>query len=237
MSRVIPKEQLTAYQRWELGSFDPPRPVPPPAPPPPPPPPAPEDVLSVAMPTAEDLERIQQEAWKEAYEQGYAEGEKAGREAGYEAGFKTGEHHTQRLHQLAEALQVESLLQDEAIAREVLELALGVAQQILRTTLQVQPTLILGVIREALQSLPSLTGHHRIVVCPDDARLVREWLAKEHNHLSWKISEDPNISPGGFRFESAHSELDATMDTRWREIITALGSDTSWLARPDPQQS
>jgi flagellar assembly protein FliH len=233
MSRVIPKEHLTAYQRWELGSIDSgslepgsvvtvPEPSPPP---PPPPPPEPEPVFSVAMPTAEDLERIQREAWQEGYDLGVEEG----RKAGYDAGYKTGEEAAERLKQLAEALSVESLRQDEAIAREILELALNVAQQLMRATIKARPQSILVVIREALQSLPTLSGHHKVVVHPDDASVVHDWLAREHGHLSWKVLEDEQMSPGGFRFESAHTELDASMETRWREITGCLGTDTSWI--------
>jgi flagellar assembly protein FliH len=231
MSRVIPKEQLTAYQRWELGSIDSGSREPgsvviaPDLPPAPPPRPEPEPVLSVAMPTAEDLERIQREAWQEGYELGVEEG----RKAGYDAGYKTGEEAAARLRQLAEALQVESLRQDEAIAHEILDLALNVAQQILRATIQARPQSILVVIREALQSLPTLSGHHKVVVHPDDAVVVREWLDREHGHLSWKVLEDATMSPGGFRFESTNSELDASMETRWSEITGCLGSDTSWM--------
>lgn len=227
MSRVIPKEELTAYQRWELGSLDSgglgsersasaaePQP-----------PTEPEAVLSVALPTAEDLERIQQEAWQEGHDLGFAEG----RKAGYDDGYKTGEVHAQRLRQLAAALQVETLRQDEAIAREVMELALKVAQQMLHATIKLHPESILVVIREALLSLPTLSGHHRVVVNPADTDMVREWLTKEHGHLSWKVVENDQIAQGGFRFESAHSELDATMETRWREITACLGTDTAWM--------
>jgi flagellar assembly protein FliH len=229
MSRIIPKEQLTAYQRWELGSVDPlhervaaPTAVSP----------ATEDetILSVPMPTAEDLERIQQEAWQEGHALGYGDGRKAGYEAGYQEGKKAGEVHAQRLRQLAAALQVETLRQDEAIAREVMELGLNVAQQMMRATIKAHPESILVVIREALLSLPTLSGHHRVVVNPADVDIVREWLTKEHGHLSWKVVEDDQISQGGFRFESAHSEVDATMETRWREIAACLGTDTTWMA-------
>jgi flagellar assembly protein FliH len=229
MSRVIPKEQLTAYQRWELGSIDSgslqPGSIELPSEPPPSAPPEPEPVLSVAMPTAEDLERIQREAWQEGYDLGVEEG----RKAGYEEGYNTGEVHAERLRQLAEALQVESLRQDDAIAREVLDLALYVAQQVLRVTIQARPQSILVVIREALKSLPTLSGHHKVVVHPVDAGIVREWLAREHGHLSWKVVEDEQMSPGGFRFESAHNELDASMETRWREVAGCLGTETTWM--------
>ena len=231
MARVIPKEELTAYQRWELGSIDVAKPGPrgSMAAPPPSPPPKPEPVFSVAMPTAADLERIQREAWQEAYDQGHAEGRGAGYEVGYREGNREGEVHAERLRQLADALQVESLRQDEAVAREVLELALNVAQQMLRTTIKAKPQSVLVVIREALQSLPTLSGHHKVVVHPDDAPIVREWLAREHGHLSWKVLEDSQMERGGFRFESAHSELDASLETRWREITSCLGTETTWM--------
>ena len=221
MSRVIPKEQLTAYQRWELGSFEPipevediPQPLP-----------EPEPVLRVPLPTAEDIERIQQDAWQEGYDLGFMEG----RKAGYEDGYKTGEVHAERLRQLAEALQVESLRQDQSLAREVLELALQVAQQVLRVSIRTKPEGILAVIREALQSLPTLSGHHKVVVHPSDADVVRAWLEGEHGHLSWKVAEDAQMSPGGFRFESTHSELNASLETRWRETVGCLGTETSWM--------
>jgi len=226
MSRVIPKEQLTAYQRWELGSIDPVHPEPLPEPVAAlPTESVPETLLSVPLPTAEDIERIQREAWQEGHDLGFTEG----RKAGYEDGYKTGEEDAERLRQLADALQVESLRQDEAIAREVLELALNIAQQMLRASIQAKPESILVVIREALQSLPTLSGHHKVAVHPDDVALARAWLDREHGHLSWKVVEDAQLSRGGFRFESAHSELDASLQTRWREITSCLGTDTTWM--------
>lgn len=225
MSRVIPKEQLTAYQRWELGSFDAANPEPSPVETPAPPQPEPEEILSVPLPTAEDIERIQREAWQEGHDLGFSEG----RAAGYEAGYKTGEADVERLRQLADALEVENSRQDEAIAREVLELALGVARQMLRASIQAKPESLLTVIREALQSLPTLSGHHKVVAHPDDVPIVRDWLAREHGHLPWKVVEDTQLARGGFRIESAHSELDATLETRWREITGCLGTDTKWM--------
>lgn len=228
MSRVIPKEQLTAYQRWELGSVDP-RPEPPP-PPQPEPIPEPEPVISVALPTAEDLERIQKEAWQEGHDLGFAEGRKEGYAAGYQEGDQEARLHVERLRELVEALETEALRQDDALAREVLELALNVAQQMLRASIEIKPQSILVVIREALLALPTLSGHHKVVVHPSSLPIVKEWLAKEHGHLSWKVIADELMPPGGFRFEGAQNELDAGMETRWREITACLGTDTSWMA-------
>lgn len=233
MSKVIPKEQLTAYQRWELAAFEEERQaeaLPPPG--------APADTaepgdspaddtapLRVAFPTAEDLERIHQEAWQEGHDLGREEG----RRAGFEEGRQEGEAYARQLRVLAELLDVERLRQDEALAQEVLVLALGVARQVVGTSLRLKPELILEAMREALLSLPTLGGHYRVVVHPDSAQVVRDWLDQEHNHLSWKIVEDPHMEAGGFRFENAHSELDASLTTRWREVLECLGAKPEWL--------
>ena len=77
MSGIIPKEELAGMQRWELASFDR-RPSPAPAAPPPPPA---EEIVTVTesiepvhLPTAEEIERIHDEARKAGYEAGHTEG-------------------------------------------------------------------------------------------------------------------------------------------------------------------
>lgn len=232
MSKVIPKEQLTAYQRWELAAFEEhgqtpgvsPGVAPLPA----------QNVagtgedgvpVHVTLPTAEDLERLHQEAWQEGYNLGVEEG----RKAGYESGRQEGEKYVRQLRALAEALETDRVRQDEEVAKEVLALAITVAQQVVGTSLRVKPELLLATIREALLSLPSLSGHYRVVVHPDSAQVVKDWLSQEHGHLSWKLVEDEQMQAGGFRFESAHSELDASMQARWREIADCLGASTEWL--------
>lgn len=109
-------------------------------------------------------------------------------------------------------------------------MALAVARQILRTGLQVKSELILPVLREALANLPTLTGHTRLLVHPQHAAFVREFLANEHAQLSLKVVEDASLEPGGFRVVNAHGELDARIETRWQDIVSALGADSAWIA-------
>lgn len=226
MSKVIPKEQLTAYQRWELAPFDPDSSGGPET--------RSQDLSAsgdkspprVVLPTAEEIERLHQEAWREGYELGLDEG----RKAGFEAGRQGGEEHVRRLQSLVEALEARRLRQDEEVAREVLALALTVAQQVVRAAIRVKPDLLLDGIREALLSLPALNGHHKIATHPDYLEMVRDWLAHEHGHLSWKVVADPQMEPGGFRIESAYSELDGSLKTRWLEITDCLGADESWMS-------
>lgn len=228
MSKVIPKEQLTAYQRWELATFDDANDSP--AQPQLQPdaadasPAAPPDA-QVVLPTAEEIEELHQEAWQEGYQLGLEEG----RKAGLLAGQAEAERHAAELRALVAALEAGQLGQDQEVAREVLELSLVMARQILRSALRIRPELLLDAISEALKTLPALNGHHKIVTHPDSAQIVRDWLAHEHGHLSWKVVEDMQMEPGDFRFESAYSELDGRIRSRWIELSSCLGADESWL--------
>lgn len=222
MSKVIPKEHLTAYQRWELAPFEEGG--------------APHGRVrggnesasaKVVLPTAEEVESLHQEAWRQGHELGLEEG----RKAGYEAGMRAAEERLRLLAALVDTLDGARLRQDEEIAREVLALALTVAQQVVRKAIQVKPDLLLEALRDALLTLPVLNGHQKIAVHPDHVELVRDWLVHEHGHLSWKVLADPKLDPGSFRFESSHSELDGSLRARWREITECLGvDDDTWLS-------
>lgn len=223
MSKVIPKEQLTAYQRWELAAFDESADVPQHLE-------MPTEALSteekVVLPTAEAIERLHQEAWQEGHQLGMEEGRKAGMAAGQEVINQK----LMTLQGLLTTLEGAQLRQDQVIAREILELALVAARQVLRTALEVKPELILDAISEALKTLPSLNGHHKIVTHPDSAALVRDWLAREHGHLSWKVMEDAQMDAGSFRLEGTYNELDGRIQERWDELTRCLGADISWLS-------
>lgn len=224
MSRVIPKEHLTAYQRWELGAVEQPtraeswagEPATSPA----------EEIADkVVLPTAEEIERLHQEAWRE----GYAMGLEEGRRAGMEQGSREAVLYMRRIQELSEALDTERVVQDEQLAREVLDLALVVARQMLRAALFVKEDLLLEVIREALANLPTLSGPMQLAVHPDDVAQVREWLASEQGHGNIRVLGDPNLEHGGFRFLSPNSEMDGNIASRWREIVACLGTDVRWL--------
>lgn len=220
-SPVIPKEQLTAYQRWELLGFDE----------------APnrgragaaENAEAITLPTAAEIEQIHQQAAQEGFKIGHDEGFKTGYKAGYEEGRTTAEAVVKRLTVLAEALDKEQLRQDEEIARELLALALSVSKQMLRTALKVKAGLVMEVIREAMNALPSLSGHLRVMVHPDDIEPMRAFMESEYAHLTFKVAPDPRLEQGGFRIESSYSEVDGQLPTRWREIVDCLGDESEWL--------
>ena len=58
-------------------------------------------------------------------------------------------------------------------------------------------------------------------------------LGEQLAHNGWRIIEDGNITAGGCRVEAGASEVDATLETRWRRVLDAIGTSGEWL-EPKP---
>lgn len=230
----IPKEKLTAYERYELAAFD--------APPEPPPATVeshelPDSQLPVTpLPTAEELEHIHEEARQAGHNAGYAEGREQGYSQGYTEGHAAGRDEglaevraqAARLAALAEQLDGAARHLDQTVADDVLALALEVARQVIRQALRVKPELLLAVVREALVALPH-AERPLLYLHPDDATLVREHLGEQIQHAGWRVVEDMSVPPGGCRVEAGSSEVDGTLASRWKRTLDAIGLHQDWL--------
>jgi flagellar assembly protein FliH len=70
-----------------------------------------------------------------------------------------------------------------------------------------------------------------LLVHPADAALIRK-AAEDDSALAalpWKIVEDAHIERGGCRLETPTTEVDATLETRWRRVLASLGRDDPWI--------
>lgn len=216
MANIIPKEQLSAYQRWEMDSFQ-----------------EEDGRPALGLPTAEAIEAIQQQARDEGYQEGFQEGLEAGRQKGYADGKARAEQEAIRLGGLLGQLDASLAAVESQMAETLLDLALGVAKQMLRQSLDVRPELILPIVRDAINRLPQTNQHPQIFLNPVDAELVRAHLESELAHGHWRIQEDSQIAPGGCRLETAQCELDATIERRWQDVLETLGQSGAWLSAPE----
>jgi flagellar assembly protein FliH len=260
MSKLVPKEQQTAYQRWEMTSFGDERPSVVAKRPPPAPEPEPEPDLALDLTPAiseEELAELRELARADGHETGWAagreeglqsgreEGLASGREEGYAAGLAAGHAagHAAALEEgrAAAAFELEQLREmaqqfgealthaDQLIANDVLDLALHLARGMLGGALRVRPELILPVVRQAIDALPSLQLPAELALNPQDARVVREGIGEELEKDGWRIVEDAHIGRGGCRIDSASNQIDAQAATRWQRLTHGLGKDLEWL--------
>jgi flagellar assembly protein FliH len=200
-SPAMPKEQLTAYQRWELDSFDAPKTGP----------------TAAILPTAAQLERLHQQAHDEGYAAGHREG---GERAAVEA---------LRLQQIVAAMSEQSQQFDQRVADELLGLGLAIARQVLRQALTLRPELILAVVNEVLGQMPLSHQRARLILHPEDAALVRASLGERLKQSGWEIIENAEISRGGCRLEAAECDIDATLERRWQRVVEVIGNEHAWI--------
>jgi flagellar assembly protein FliH len=236
MASFDPKDQLQAYRRWEAVSFDQPAPSPPTTPatdeaaplqPAVPPRPFEETPLNaIPLPTAEDIERIENDAHVAGYTRGHEEGHAAGLAEIATTAARIGAFADQLTRALGEF--------DQQVGEHVLALALEVASQVMRSSIKAQPELILPIIREALAALPLHHGPVVMHINPDDGATVREHLGDQFAQGGWHIVEDRDITAGGCYITAGSSEIDAAVETRWQRVLDAIGCTSEWLEGRQP---
>ncbi|MBI1905622.1 MAG: flagellar assembly protein FliH [Rhodocyclales bacterium] len=213
---VARHQAVGAYQRWTPTAFDeevvaasakvdPPADKATSATPEPP---------SIKLPTAQDIEAM--------FEQARAEGMEAGRAEGLAAARAE----ATRLASLVSTMDAALDSVDDAVAEEIIALAIAVARRMVGQTLIDTPASIVDTVKEVLQQ----TSHNevRLHLHPDDAALVREHLATPLEQGHHRIVEDPAIQRGGCRAEATGSQIDATLETRWRRILEGMGRTSTW---------
>lgn len=227
MAGFIPKEELPTYQRWQVGSFDTqpsPANVAPPVL-------ADRDkeessTVQFHLPTAEEIERLHEDARAEGFKTGYAEGQAAAAEAAEAARSDEAARFFMLMKNLSDSLTG----MDQQIAEQVLDLALEVSRQVIRSTIETQRETLLPVIREAIAALPLHHAHVSLHLNPADAALVKGNIGEQLAQAGTQIFEDPTISSGGCKLVAGASEIDASIETRWKRVLEAIGATpTEWL--------
>ena len=248
------KNNLTAWERWELASLE--GNGPPPSRPPiharkpvqaevaPVVVEIPVPLEEVQIPTAEEIEQIHQQAHDTGYQEGREEGLRSGHEEGYQAGYKegrskgdsegrvAGETAATQLTAIAGKLDTALAALDGDVAEELTALALEIAREVLRQTIALHPETVVGVVRDALTQLPH--QHANIYLHPDDAALVRSYAGDQLTHAGHRIHEDARLQRNDVSIEAGGAHVDATLTTRWRRVVETLGRDVAWDGRSLP---
>lgn len=162
----------------------------------------------------------------------FSEAEAKGRVAGLAAGKKDYEPKVAALEERARTVQsmLDALSRplgqlDDQIHEQIATLAVRIARAVIRRELRMDPTQIIGIVRETVALLPASTHGPRVVLNPQDAALVRECLQPSGPEAAWSIVEDAVLARGDCRVYTDHAQLDARLDARLNEALAALIGD------------
>ncbi|PCH64721.1 MAG: flagellar assembly protein FliH [Gammaproteobacteria bacterium] len=205
---VLSSEEIaSAYQRWEAPRM-----------------------VSVSdledddhsMMTVQAIEKLQ----KEAQEEGFKTGFEQGTEAGYQAGLETGKQEISQqltvLNQIITALNTPLLDLDQQVENDLMNIVITMTRQLVRRELRAEPEHVIGAMRAALAVLPINDRKLKIYLHPQDIELVKKGLSVEQGDENWQWVEDPVLTRGGLRLETADTTVDATVEARLASVINKL---------------
>lgn len=225
----IPKEELTAYEKWELPLLDQQgNEV------------AREEERDVKPLTAGDIEAIRQAAWEDGHadgkvqglKEGHAEGVALGRKDGLEAGRTDGEKKaldTTRTEVNAKLARLESVMaelldpiqrHEDELETALVNLTTVLARAVIFRELSLDSSHIEKVVRHAIASLPSTRENVKVRVNPKDSVWVRD-VAGSFEAETFVVDDD-TILPGGCKVETRHSLVDFTVEKRFQKAVQGM---------------
>lgn len=169
------------------------------------------DDAASSIPTADEIEQWRRDAEAEGYQEGLKKAEQEMQST------------KQRLQQLVDFLEHPLQALNEDIENQLTQVAVTLAQQLVRRELRIEPGEIVGLIRDSVKLLPGNARNISIIINPEDASLVRSALSIDSNdeEQTWRLIEDPMITRGGCEIKSEASIINATLENR----LSALAAE------------
>ncbi len=186
-----------------------------------------EKAAAVVAAAGEDAAKLRREAYDEGYEKGFAEGRVNGEAAGLE---QAGGAIAAAAEKASQILALARQQADEAFAaaeRQVVELALAVASKVLAREVAENPTVILPIVKAALDKVQD-QEQITIRVNPECYELVLaarpELQASLARAASVAVVADGALKDGDCIVETPYGTVDARIDTQL-ELVKAAVKD------------
>ncbi|MGA0611541.1 flagellar assembly protein FliH [Caldimonas sp. KR1-144] len=204
-ARFIPREEMPKYASWTPGSFGGEAPAAAPAEPAPPTP-------------AEIAQQI-----AAARQAGYADGYRDGLVAldGFKQSYA--QQVTQQVGQVAQRYAERLGALEKQIADHVAEIAIALARQVVRDEVKARPQLVAAVAQEALAAVLDSAQRVTLRLHPEDHALVAQHAAEAVSAHGARLAADASLSRGDVLVDSDVGAIDATLATRWRRAVAAMG--------------
>jgi flagellar assembly protein FliH len=111
---------------------------------------------------------------------------------------------------------------DQQLEQDLVNLTITMTRQLLRRELKLAPEHVIGAMRAALQVLPVNDRKMTVHVHPQDLAIIQKGLSMEQDDQKWQWVEDPLLTRGGVRIETADTMVDATVEARLNSVISQL---------------
>ncbi len=190
-----------------------------------------EELFTESSASLAELEELREAAKLQGYDEGYEQGHAAGVAAAESRLLEE----VERLTRLVASVREDHSSFYRAAERQVVDLALQVAQKVVEHEVENIPDLAVGVIRAALEEMDVRTVV-RVRVSPEDHEVVRRrWavaVPPTADATRIELAADPGVQGGGAIVETKQGEVDAQLETKLAQLGNALWGFTA-LAEED----
>jgi flagellar assembly protein FliH len=174
-----------------------------------------------APPPPPDLAEIEEAARVQGYNVGFEQGHAAGMAAAQQSLAES----VARLAALVAGVQENHAAFFRAAERQVVDLALQIAQKVVEREIENIPDMAINVIRAALDEMDARTAT-RVRVNPADAELLRRrWTQVVPPGVAAdriELQPDERVQSGGAIIETTHGEVDAQLESKLEQLGNAL---------------
>lgn len=190
--------------------------------------------VQIAPLKASELQEMAEAAARDGFNQGFEEGLAKGLATGEKQGYEQGqlnaysEHsqalqqNTQALGQLCQALMAPIENQERQLENQLLNLAVELAQHLIKQELQQRPEALYPIVQAAVASLPQGDKALTLFVNPSDLPFIQ---AQSHQ-TNWHCQADNTLPRGSCRVEKGASTVEYHLTQRLNEWLQQAGQHT-----------
>ncbi|GAC1319220.1 MAG: hypothetical protein NVSMB2_14430 [Chloroflexota bacterium] len=181
------------------------------------------DRIEEPEPALSDADR--EELREAAKQQGFSVGYEAGHVAGLAAAEETMALALERMQTIIATMHESHSTFFRAAERQVVDLALQIAQKVVEREVENLPDLAVNVIHGALEEMDARTAL-RVRVNPEDVEVLRRrWSQVVPSGLAPEridLQADERVQPGGGIIETTHGSVDAQLESKLSQLGNAL---------------
>lgn len=184
--------------------------------------------------TAEDMQKIAEQAKKEGYAEGYQEGKTKGHKDGLVKGERQGtdkayketkrqiETERMRLKTISDQLMIPAGEQELLLENIIIDTAIRLAQEIIQREISESPEALFNIVKRAVSALPAGAKNVSVTLGEQDAELFNETYPEAAR--SWAVHVDNTLQVGGCRVETSESLIDYSVESRLEKYLLEVRS-------------
>ncbi len=132
-----------------------------------------------------------------------------------------------RLNELHEKCMGQFRDYEQVLAQRLLDLAIRMAEKVVRTHFAVNKLALLPLVEEALAQILPGDSNVKLSIHPDDADLISQALSDGVKEQRFTLIADAILSPGSCRIQSDYSVVDNSLMMRWEQMVRETGLNES----------